>query len=99
MMRIHFRMEESAYLDNRNGADWDEIEAAVIKKIEGLMEAVRKGRIDLEECVDLDVPLNVSPVCPHCGRPLRASGLPQYAYQCDDCDEDFFAIECEDLVE
>lgn len=31
--------------------------------------------------------------CPHCGGPVYRSDLPQYRYQCFDCDEDFFVIE------
>lgn len=31
--------------------------------------------------------------CPHCGRALIASEIPDYVYQCLDCDEDFYSIE------
>ncbi len=31
--------------------------------------------------------------CPHCKKPLKRSRLPQYAFECLDCDEDFY--ECE----
>ena len=32
-------------------------------------------------------------LCPHCGKRLFLSDLPQYAYVCYDCDENFFEIE------
>ena len=31
--------------------------------------------------------------CPHCKKPLKRSRLPQYDFECLDCDEDFY--ECE----
>lgn len=31
--------------------------------------------------------------CPHCGKVLTASDLPEYVYQCEDCDEDFYGFE------
>lgn len=31
--------------------------------------------------------------CPHCKKILKRSRLPQYAFECLDCDEDFY--ECE----
>lgn len=33
--------------------------------------------------------------CPRCGRPLFKSYLPEYAYQCFECDEDFYGFEAE----
>lgn len=30
---------------------------------------------------------------PHCRKPMKRSRLPQYAFECLDCDEDFY--ECE----
>lgn len=32
--------------------------------------------------------------CPHCGKPVIKSDLPQYVWQCLECDEDFYDIEC-----
>ena len=32
-------------------------------------------------------------ICPRCGKQLFLSDLPQYAYVCYDCDENFFEIE------
>lgn len=31
--------------------------------------------------------------CPHCGGPLIPSEIPDYVWQCIDCDEDFYGIE------
>lgn len=33
-------------------------------------------------------------LCPHCGRAVIKSDNPEYRYQCEDCDEDFYGIEC-----
>lgn len=33
-------------------------------------------------------------ICPHCGKPVIKSELPQYVWQCMDCDEDFYDFEC-----
>lgn len=33
-------------------------------------------------------------LCPHCKKPVIPSGVDGYAWQCLDCDEDFFDIEC-----
>lgn len=35
-------------------------------------------------------------VCPHCGKPVVQSELPQYTWQCLDCDEDFYDFEFEE---
>jgi len=35
--------------------------------------------------------------CRRCGGPLYKSELPQYAYQCFFCDEDFFSFEVEEI--
>ena len=34
--------------------------------------------------------------CPRCGSRMKVSALPEYAYQCLECDEDFYAIECKE---
>lgn len=31
--------------------------------------------------------------CPRCGGPLRKSYLPEYSYQCFECNEDFYGFE------
>lgn len=31
--------------------------------------------------------------CPDCGRPLYCSDIPEYAFQCFACDEDFYRLE------
>lgn len=41
---------------------------------------------------------HISLRCPHCGKPLNASELPGYVYQCRDCDEDFYAFEIVKLI-
>lgn len=41
---------------------------------------------------------HISLRCPHCGKPLNASELPGYIYQCLDCDEDFYAFEIVKLI-
>ena len=33
-------------------------------------------------------------LCPHCRKPVIPSELPQYKWQCMDCDEDFLDFEC-----
>lgn len=33
-------------------------------------------------------------ICPHCRRPLIPSNVPDYVWQCMDCDEDFYDVEC-----
>lgn len=33
-------------------------------------------------------------LCPHCRKPVVPSDLEGYSWQCLDCDEDFFDIEC-----
>lgn len=33
-------------------------------------------------------------ICPHCGKPVIKSDLPEYVWQCVDCDEDFYDFEC-----
>lgn len=35
-------------------------------------------------------------ICPHCGKPVIKSELPEYVWQCLDCDEDFYNFECLD---
>jgi ribosomal protein L37AE/L43A len=32
-------------------------------------------------------------ICPHCGRPLKKSRNKEYAFECQNCDEDFYEIE------
>lgn len=36
--------------------------------------------------------------CPHCGKLLTASELPEYVYQCMECDEDFYAFEAHKIT-
>ena len=36
--------------------------------------------------------------CPRCGKVLIASELPEYVYQCMECDEDFYAFEAVKVV-
>lgn len=31
--------------------------------------------------------------CPHCKKPMKRSRLPQYAFECLECDEDFYEFE------
>ena len=31
--------------------------------------------------------------CPRCGGPVYPSDIPEYTYQCFDCDEDFYSFE------
>lgn len=38
--------------------------------------------------------MNKIKICPHCGAPVTKSDLPDYAWQCLDCDEDFYNFEC-----
>lgn len=33
-------------------------------------------------------------ICPHCRRPLIPSNVPDYVWQCMDCDEDIYDVEC-----
>lgn len=33
------------------------------------------------------------PVCPKCGKRLIPSDNPEYVWQCDECDEDFYSFE------
>lgn len=33
-------------------------------------------------------------LCPHCRKPVIPSDIPDYVWQCLDCDEDFYDIEC-----
>lgn len=49
------------------------------------MKSVKKSEI-----------FSVSAVCPRCGtnKHMRISDNPDYAYQCLECGEDFFAMEC-----
>lgn len=35
--------------------------------------------------------------CRRCGSPLFPSDLPEYAFQCFECDEDFYAFEQDDI--
>lgn len=35
--------------------------------------------------------------CPRCGKELEPSDLEDYAYQCKDCDEDFFEFEVDEI--
>ena len=32
--------------------------------------------------------------CPHCRKPVIPSEVPGYVWQCLECDEDFYDIEC-----
>ncbi|MDR1739154.1 MAG: hypothetical protein LBR45_00145 [Bacteroidales bacterium] len=32
-------------------------------------------------------------LCPHCNKPLQKSRNKEYAFECLDCDEDFYSIE------
>lgn len=43
---------------------------------------------------------STSIVCPHCGMAnnMYVSDNKEYAYQCKNCDEDFYSIECTDTV-
>lgn len=33
-------------------------------------------------------------LCPHCGKPVIKAIMPEYAWQCEDCFEDFYDFEC-----
>ena len=33
-------------------------------------------------------------LCPHCRKPVIPSEVPGYVWQCLECDEDFYDIEC-----
>ena len=37
-----------------------------------------------------------SRTCPHCGKRVTPSEIGDYRWQCEDCDEDFYDIECVD---
>ena len=38
-------------------------------------------------------------LCPHCRKPVIPSEIRPYVWQCLECDEDFFDIECYKNVE
>lgn len=38
------------------------------------------------------------PVCPKCKQTLKPSSVEGYAYQCMQCDEDFYSIECPNQI-
>jgi len=41
---------------------------------------------------------HISYRCPKCGKVLEKSELPDYVYQCMDCDEDFYSIEAVEVT-
>ena len=92
MKKVNFSMGARALIDG--DPCWDEIEMAIIEKVEAMMRAVREGGMELGDCMEIYEPYDVTYLCPHCGRPLIPSGLGQYDLLCPDCDEDFFAYEC-----
>ena len=92
MIKVNFRMDASAYV--LGDPDDEDIEMAIIERIESMMQAVREGGMELCQCMEIYEPFEIHPKCPHCGKELTPSGLGQYAYQCEDCDEDFFRVEC-----
>ena len=45
----------------------------------------------VERIVSDDEP---SRTCPHCGKRVTPSEIGDYRWQCEDCDEDYYDIEC-----
>jgi ribosomal protein L37AE/L43A len=37
--------------------------------------------------------MNTQPLCPHCNKPLKKSRNKEYAFECLNCDEDFYEFE------
>lgn len=81
------------YLQRRGGLD-----SFLIKLLIQTRDAVSQGAsgISGELLEEIDRYINrfsMDARCPRCGRRLFLSDLPQYAYVCYDCDENFFDIE------
>lgn len=78
-------------------ADEEQIELAILDRIEAITRAIREGGMDLsDEDIDVSQPKEIHPVCPRCGKPVIPSGLGPYAFACEGCDEDFFRYECKE---
>lgn len=95
MKKVCFRMDERAFIDKENPSVED-VEMAIIERVEDMMRAVREGGMELYQCMEIYTPYDINPLCPHCGAKLMPSGLGQYAFTCENCDEDFFEIECKE---
>lgn len=92
MQKVNFRMDASAFVTGR--ANREDVEMAIIEKIEAMMRAVREGGMELADCMEIYYPFKVKYLCPHCRKPLKPSGLGQYDLMCTNCDEDFYSTEC-----
>lgn len=38
-------------------------------------------------------------LCPHCKKPVTKSENPEYSWECNYCDEDFYDFECDEIDE
>ena len=81
------------YLRRRGGPD-----SHLIKLLVQTRAAVSAGASGISEDLLGEIDRYISrfsadALCPRCGKRLFLSDLPQYAYVCYDCDENFFAIE------
>lgn len=94
MKKIDFKIDidDTVFVDG--DPCWDDIEMALIEKVEAMMRAVREGGMDIIDCMEIYEPCDVTYLCPHCGKPVVPSSLGQYQLMCPDCDEDFYSIEC-----
>ena len=36
-------------------------------------------------------------LCPHCNKPVTKSENPEYSWECNYCDEDFYDFECDEI--
>ena len=81
------------YLRRRGGLD-----SFLIKLLVQIRAAVSPGASGISEDLLGEIDRYISrfstdAICPRCGKQLFLSDLPQYAYVCYDCDENFFEIE------
>ena len=81
------------YLRRRGGLD-----SFLIKLLVQIRAAVSPGASGISEDLLGEIDRYISrfstdAICPRCGKHLFLSDLPQYAYVCYDCDENFFEIE------
>ena len=81
------------YLRRRGGLD-----GCLIKLLVQIRAAVSPGASGIPEELLGEIDRYISrfstdALCPRCGKRLFLSDLPQYAYVCYDCDENFFEIE------
>ena len=81
------------YLRRRGGLD-----SFLIKLLVQIRAAASPGASGISEDLLGEIDRYISrfstdAICPRCGKQLFLSDLPQYAYVCYDCDENFFEIE------